>query len=277
VSYSELSLFAHECQWKWKLGYLDGLKRIEEYSVHFDFGTAMHEALEQHFRRVDAIPADQAQLVFAKRFQELADEHLQKYNKPLSANDRSAMLNSGHAILAAFRATPELQDFEVVHNEFRLFESIDRDDGIDIKFKGYVDLVLRGKDKRGHPLIWVCDFKTCSWGWDRETREDRWKHYQVFLYKHFICKRFDIDPRQVRCAFILLKKRPSRNAHPIEFFPVSAGPVSVQRALDVLNSSITEMAEHGKDGLFAKNRSACINRYGQTCQFFHSDLCPHDG
>jgi hypothetical protein len=267
--------FANECQWRWKLNYLEG-HHHEEYSIHFDFGTAMHEALEAHYRREAPVSPDEARRLFEIKFVALFDKHFDKYNKRPGPNDLGEMTLSGRGILQAFNETPELQGLEVVHNEFKLFEAIARDDGSDIKFKGYIDLILKGKDKRGKPVLWVCDFKTCSWGWNRDTREDQWKHFQVFLYKHFVCKRFNIDPKSVRCAFILLKKRPSKGAHPIEFFPVSAGPVSVQRALDVLNSSITEMVEREREGSFPKDRRYCVNKYGQTCQFFHTPLCPDE-
>lgn len=273
VSYSELSSFADGCQWRWKLRYLDGLYK-NEYSIHFDFGTAMHEALEAHYRRVDPVGIDEAVRLFDARFVQLTTENDSKYERPPKPSDVQGMLESGLRILRHFGETPELQGLEVVHNELKLLQPIDREDGLKIDFKGYVDLVLKGKDKKGKTLLWICDFKTCSWGWDRNTRQDRWKHYQVFLYKHFLCKRFDLDPKNVRCAFILLKKRPAKGVHPIEFFPVSAGPVSVQRALDVLNESITEMATREKDMSFAKDRSKCVNKYGQSCPFLHTEHCP---
>ena len=143
-----------------------------------------------------------------------------------------------------------------------------------MKFKGFIDSVLRSKDKRGNTILWVCDFKTCRWGWDRDTRQDRWKHYQIFLYKHYLCKKFNLDPKFVRTAFILLKRMPPKGAPPIEFFPVSAGPVSVQRALDTLGSILTEMFEKEKTGDFEKNRKSCVDSYGNKCPYLSKPLCP---
>jgi hypothetical protein len=278
ISYSELQAFACECQWKWKLEYLEG-HRSSEQSVHFDFGTAIHAALEAYYRRKAPISLEHAKVLFTKKFAWLFKKYGDKYKAPLSVKDYTGFIASGLNILDQFKEVinsglyPELKGAEVVHNEFRLFEPIDRDDGIDIKFKGFIDIVLKTVDKRGKPLLYVCDFKTCSWGWDREKREDRWKQYQIFLYKHFLCKKFNIEPKSVRCAFFLLKKRPPKNASAIEFFPVSAGPVSVQRALDKLNENITEMTERAKDGSFKKDRSCCVNAYGRTCPFFKTPQC----
>ena len=159
-----------------------------------------------------------------------------------------------------------------MHVEFQLYEPIGFD-GLDIKFKGFIDVLIKGVDKRGKSIIWVCDYKTCRWGWDRAKREDPWRLNQLFLYKFYLCKKFKMDPKQVRTAFILLKKSPSKNAtSSIEFFPVSAGPVSVQRALDTEFSIINEMNERAKTNDFKKNRSKC-EEWGRKCPFLNTDLC----
>lgn len=271
VSFSEVSSFSNGCQWRWKLDYLDGL-RSENFSIHFDFGTAVHEAVEKHFTRNNPIDIPTAIKLFEEKFEELVAKNEHGYKEPLSKKDRESMLASGAVIIKCLKLAPELQDVEVVHNEFELFEDIGHEHPI--KFKGFIDIVLKGKDKRGNTILWVGDFKTCSWGWDRDTRSDRWKHYQLFLYKHFLCKKFDIDPKNVRTAFILLKKRPPKGSGPIEFFPVSAGPVSVQRALDTLGSVVTEMVERSKIGDFVKDRSQCKDKYGNMCPYFNSTHCP---
>ena len=270
VSYSEISSFANGCQWRWKLDYLDGL-RSENFSVHFDFGTAVHEAVERHFTRKDPLDIPAAVKVFEDKFNELVELNGSKYDKSLSQKDRDGLLASGATIIRCLKAAPELQEVEVVHNEFPLLEEVGHEHPI--KFKGFIDIVLKGKDKRGNTILWIGDFKTCSWGWDRDTRSDRWKHYQLFLYKHFLCKKFDIDPKNVRTAFILLKKRPPKGSGPIEFFPVSAGPVSVQRALDTLGSVVTEMVDRAKDMSFEKDRKHCVDAYGNACPYFKTEHC----
>lgn len=264
--------FATDCQHRWKLDYLEN-RRSERFSIHFDFGTAVHEALELHLTRKEPISVDEAVHVFRTRLQELVREQGPRYPQDQSF-DLQQLLKTGENIIRCVKLEPMFQDTEVVHNEYPLFEPIDREDGTDVKFKGFIDLVLKGKDKRGNSILWICDFKTCQWGWDRDARADRWKHYQLFLYKYYLCKKFNIDPKMVRTAFVLLKKRPPKNAGPIEFFPVSAGPVSVQRALDVLNENITEMMEREKSGDFVKDRSRCISKFGERCVYYESTLCP---
>jgi len=271
ISFSELQSFATECQHRWKLDYLED-RRSEKFSVHFDFGTAIHEALEKHYTRKTPLTVEQAAQLFKDTFSKLTTEHGKKYPKPLSVKEYIDLLAAGEVILLRFGECEELKGAEVAHNEFKLFEDIALD-GVEMKFKGFIDVVIKSKDKRGKTILYVCDFKTCSWGWDRETRENQWKHFQLFLYKHFLCKKFDIDPKQVRTAFVLLKKRPPKGSSPIEFFPVSAGPVSVQRALDALSGNIAEMIQREKDSSFIKNRACCSDRYGNVCPYFDTDIC----
>jgi hypothetical protein len=81
-----------------------------------------------------------------------------------------------------------------------------------MKFKGFIDMVIKTKDKRGNTILYICDFKTCSWGWPVEKKQDRNLQYQILLYKHFLCKKFDLDPKFVRTAFVLLKRKPGKNS-----------------------------------------------------------------
>jgi hypothetical protein len=132
------------------------------------------------------------------------------------------------------------------------------------------------KDGRGKPVIYVCDFKTCGWGWTSEQQKDPELHDQLFLYKHFLCKKFNIDYKQVRCAFVLMKRSPSKNSSTIDFIPVSAGPISTQRSIDEFNRDISEMVDRFKNGKLVKNRSACINQWGDKCPFMNTEHCTNE-
>lgn len=257
------------------MNYLQGL-RSEVFSVHFDFGTAIHEAIEKFLTKKDPIDEDSAYAIFVEKLTELYKKNNQKYDKKVTTSEIENLLKSGEMIIRGLKDCPELKDVEVVHNEYPLFENIDRDDDLNMKFKGFIDIVLKTKAKNGDTVLYVADFKTCSWGWDVETRQDRWKQYQLFLYKFYLCKKFNLDPKYVRTAFILLKKRPPKGTPPVEFFPVSAGPVSVQRALDALHTNLTEMKHRVATGSFAKDRSQCVDKYGNTCPYKGSVHCPDE-
>ena len=265
-----------ECPKRW---YIDHVlkQRGRTHSVHMDFGTAVHSVLEllkgRNIKERPAVPGDMFEQIFVDllwqnglKYRDREREDLAKLGKGKGVD---FYIRAGRNILARFDECDEIRTAEVVYNEYRLDVPIDRDDGVSTNFKGYVDMVIKTKDARGNTILYVCDFKSCSWGWPREKRENRDLHFQILLYKHFLCKRFGLDPKLVRTAFVLLKKRPSGDSPPVEFFPISAGPVSVQRALDEINSDITLMAEACETGEPRKNLKACRNDYG--------DVCPHAG
>ena len=274
ISPSERSSFKN-CEFRWKLDYVDG-HRTPIYGVHLDFGTAMHSAIERHKTRKDPVPLEETVQNFRSSFTETYSKNKEKYSEKDLKNDLGFFLDAGENILRHFHECEELSSAEVLYNEFPLFEKIDRTDGIDISFKGFIDMTVRTKSKRGETVLYVCDFKTCSWGWDIEKKRDREVHFQVLLYKHFLCKKFGLDPKGVRTAFVLLKKKPKKGDPPVEWFPISAGPISVQRAVDALNEDITKMSIKLEAGTLQKNRSVCVNSFGDTCPYFNTDLCPDD-
>lgn len=275
ISYSAWQLFRKGCQWRWKLDYLEG-QRKQNYGVHMDFGTAVHGAIEKFKTRKDPVDLPTAISLFEESFKKMHAENLQKYKESDRDIDPEFFLKAGRNILTRFHECDELSSAEVVYNEHELKVPIERSDDVKIDFKGYIDMVIKTKDKRGNTILYVCDFKTCSWGWPREKREDKELHFQILLYKHFLCKKFNLDPKLVRTAFVLLKKRPSGDSSPIEWFQISAGPVSVQRALDEMNKDITEMSTRAASGDFKKNRDECVNDYGETCPHFDTPQCPKD-
>ena len=73
----------------------------------------------------------------------------------------------------------------------------------DFKFKGYIDLVLRSKtDKKYH----IIDWKTTSWGWEPQKKNDAMTTYQLTYYKHFLAKKINTQPENIETHFGLLKR-----------------------------------------------------------------------
>lgn len=239
------------------------------YGIGMSFGTAIHDTLEI-FRNKDVKSRptlEKANSIFVRK---LIKEHMKikKLTKPYNIRE---YVEAGKVILKCLDQHPEFEDAQVVWNEYELYEDIDRSDGLKIKFKGFIDIALKVKAKRGkESLLLICDFKTCSWGWGRDKKQDADLHSQLFFYKHFVCKKFDLDPKNVRTTFILLKRKPSSPDDAIEFFTVSSGPKAMERAMERLQEDITKM----NSGVYEKNREACKNKYGDTCPYYKSDLCP---
>jgi len=141
-------------------------------------------------------------------------------------------------------------------------QPIGRTDGLDIKFKGFID-ILFVKRLKTKSVIYVADFKTCQWGWPATKFRDIEVISQILLYKHFFCKLTGADPKNVTAAFILLKKKPKRTSEKgvipetfdlcVEVEKISAGPKATQAALDYLQGSITAMHSYS----YVKNFEVC--------------------
>lgn len=272
VSYSSWQSYRKGCQWRWKLDVVDAKKSVN-YGIYMDFGSCIHKAVEKYKTRKDALTKEQASVYFEQEYRKLHAENLDKYrekDRKLKVDDFVA---SGIKILDHLERCKELWDAEVVYNEHELILPIDRSDGTQMNFKGYIDMVIKTKDKKGKDILYVIDFKTCSWGWDFKKKTDRELQYQLFLYKHFLSKKFNLDPKCVKTAFILLKRTPSKTADAIEFFPVNAGPAAVQQALDELNSDITDMKVRLESDTLIKNRKICKNDFGDVCPYFNTEHC----
>jgi len=277
ISFSEWQSFRNGCKFRWGLDYLENHRYEPEnkiYGIYLDFGTSIHEAIEHHKTREEPITEGSAKELFEGKFRELYAANRDKYRGRERAANHEEFVNAGKRIIEHLKACEELTSAEVVFNEHELKLPIEREDDVRIEFKGYIDMVIRTKDRRGKHVLYVVDFKTCSWGWDQEKKQDRDKQFQLFLYKHFLCKKFDIDPTQVRCAFVLLKRAPRKGDNAIEFFPVSAGPVSVQRALDEMNSDITLMSELVRTNGLKQDFKKCVDSFGGICPYAGTALCP---
>jgi hypothetical protein len=102
----------------------------------------------------------------------------------------------------------------------------------------------------------VITHNTCSWGWKTDQKRSFEKQMQLIFYKHFFCSKMNIPLKDVKCAFILIKRVPKKERKPgdrIELVPVSVGPVAVDKALKVLHNMINQV----KLGFTSKNRRYC--------------------
>lgn len=250
-----------------------------------DFGTSIHGALEKFKNPKLKISLETTvwyfEVMWRSTYSGSIEYELEMFNKlpeprpqhkaPLTDKEVDEWVLVGEKIIRNLFRLKELEEARVLFVEHNLMEEIDRTDGIKTKFKGFIDIVIKTKDKRGKSVVYICDYKTCSWGWPLEKKRDEKLQMQLRLYKHFFCKQFKLEPKQVRCAFILLKRRPNGD-DVADWLAVSAGPKTVLRAVNNLNSAITGMNSDN----YKKNRSACINEYDDVCPYYKHTHCPKD-
>lgn len=247
ISFSEVKDW-HDCTYRHKLKYID---KIGEFvpGPALTFGTALHESCED-FLRTRVMKPELAFDIIKKDWANFSV----KYPPEVGYTDESreqALLDAATILLEvpAFmdKTFPE---WEFVAAEETLMEPIVGHD--DVKFKGFIDGIVRCKGKRGETLQWIIDWKTTARGWFREKRSDFITHAQLILYKNYWTTREQASIKDTRCAFVLLKKAGKPGEH-VELFSISVGPVALQKSLKVINNAVTGI----KKGIAIKNRDSC--------------------
>ena len=251
ISYSELKNWCH-CPYYHKLVNIDKIKVFEgnEYTA---FGTALHSVCEELVTDELRHPVNEA---FVNKFrEELKKLKTEELDKKLVVS----MFQQGEKL--SEKILPALENYfddcEVFQAEEKLYEPIE---GADYLFKGYVDLIIKEGDNY-HIINW----KTCSWGWNARKKADKMIVYQLILYKHFFCQKYNIDPKKVHTHFGLLKRTSKKDI--VELFEVTSGPKRMENALELMNKAITTI----KSGIHVKNKLSCTSGYG--CEFYKTKYC----
>jgi hypothetical protein len=153
-------------------------------------------------------------------------------------------------------------NWEVVKAEEELYEKISRKS---MNFKGFIDAVIKVPKKNGDGYIyWILDWKTAgAYGWRREKKQDILMTAQLILYKHFWARKHNIELKDIRCGFVLLK-RGGKLGKICELVTVSVGPKTLSRGIKMMNNMISSVSNN----IFLKNRDSC--RY---CSFKDTEYC----
>lgn len=272
VSFSELRLF-NECQWKWLLLKVCG-EQVEDRSFQMDFGKAVHSGMEVLYGPGGTVEAAAAHAL------SMYDEALKTLDLS-HPSDREEACRIRDCIEGFYRdclECEELKGITTLKSELQLMEDIARTDGLQIKFKGFIDIVFVKKLKR-KTVIYLADFKTCQWGWPADKLQDIEVISQLLLYKHFFCKMTGADPRNVSLAFILLKKKPKKGDLTVSVEKIGAGPKVTQRALEYLQTAITGMHSYSYERNFEACKRSWVDRETKqervaTCPFHDTVMCP---
>ena len=273
ISYSEWRNW-HICPHYHKLTYIDKIAQFEG-NIYTAFGKAIHTVCEftltspEKYRNAGAIES-LVKEQFLKELKALpeAAQHDAKANFKL----KEWLVNGLDIIPDLYRCLTEKfgklgEDWEVLKAEEHLYVPITEFTEAEKNFKGFIDLVVYSKkDEKVHLIDW----KTCSWGWRREKKSDKIMAYQLVFYKHFYARKYEVDPKDVDCHFVLLKRtaKPGKKA---EFVRVTAAK---KRTTDALNALTKALHNINKQN-YIKNRNACTSckdRFG-TCEFYQTEYC----
>jgi hypothetical protein len=264
VSFSEIKCWK-ECSWRHKLMYIDKIDTFNP-SPYLDFGTAVHEGCET---LLETKSVDKKKL-----FKDITTAWEKNgFEDPEWVKNQPGWYKY-HPVEVwcewasnMWNDVPKFLDetfpgWQTVKAEEKLYENIESKD---IKFKGFIDAIIKVPKKRGDGHIyWILDWKTSqSYGWRRAKKQDILMTAQLILYKHFWSRKHSVPLKDIRCGFILLKRggTPGRIC---ELVTVSVGPKSLRRGIKMMNNMIASVQR----GLFFKNRDSC-----RFCQFKDTQNC----
>ena len=259
VSFSEINYFL-DCSYRHKLKYIDKIS-LQDSSIHTVFGGAVHDAIEQFLLTKKEINPNEVILDFEKRIKE------QNINIEKSViQEFSTQIPDILSQVPGFLDTT-FPEHKVIAAEFPLFESIEYQQGVYLK--GFIDAIFKVPKKRGKGTEYIlCDWKTTSWGWKPDQKQNFQKQLQLMLYKYFFCQLMNIPHEDVKCGFILIKRIVPKNRKPfdrLELVPVSVGPKSIDKTKNLLHDMINKV----KKGYFIKNRLSCE----PFCPYYNTIHC----
>lgn len=248
VSFSEVSTWVG-CSYRHKLQQIDKVPVVEEPSPFPEYGTACH-AVTEHYINTKELDVS------------IATNHIKEVWQRDNLDDVDGWCKQAEESLVDVPAFMDetFPGWEAIEAEHQLYEKIDE---LPHAFKGYIDAIITVPGRGGKKKYWIIDWKTSSWGWNRMKRDDKTVQSQIILYKNFWCKKTGINPRDVSCGFILLKRAAKAGAH-CELIKVSAGPVATERSLKVVNNMVKTV----KKGIAIKNRFSC-----EYCEFKDTEHC----
>tara|TARA_R100000008_G_scaffold21543_1_gene11333 strand:+ start:11416 stop:12201 length:786 start_codon:yes stop_codon:yes gene_type:complete len=255
ISFSELKIW-NECAYKHKLMYIDEIKKFLG-NEHTAFGKAMHDVCENLLTSDKDFDAKEYfNIQFLNELKELEQTGMELKGDLIKDMRKQGVSLIQHVLPAVKKF---FKNFEVVSAEEQLYEALDEND---VKYKGFIDLVLKTNDGKYH----IIDWKTCSWGWDSKKKSDRMITYQLTFYKNFFAKKHNIDPKDIETYFALLK-RTAKSNH-VEIFRVTSGQKKTQNALNLLDKAIYNI----QNKKYIKNRLSCHGRFG-PCEFLNTEHC----
>lgn len=259
VSYSSIKDWKF-CPFYYKLTRLDGIPAGRD-SIHTAFGKALHSTLEKVFKQEKEGSFDYKDN-FSQNFQKEFSSLSKDISEKISEKDRSDFNEQGRELseLALSAAQEYFGDFEFFSAEENIMEEIEEYKIDDFKFKGFIDLVLKSKKDNKYHII---DWKTCSWGWEPQKKNDAMVTYQLTYYKHFFAKKHKIPVDDIETHFGLLKRTAKKDK--VELFHVTSGEKKVNNALKLLQECVHNV-DHDR---FVKNRLSC-----SKCSFHKTQHCP---
>ena len=270
VSYSEIRCWK-ECGWRHKLLHIEKLDD-DQISPYLDYGTIVHAACEDYLT-TKTYDLDKVEQSLREAWAEKGFDS-EEYIKAQTDRATSQGWTYHHEPLetwiswakTSIQAVPNFLDenfpeWTCIKAEEELYEEVN---DLSVFFKGFIDGVIKFTNAKGKERYLVLDWKTSKkYGWPTSKKREFLTQAQIILYKSFWCEKHGVDPKHVKCGFVLLKRGAKLNKS-CAFVEVSAGPVAMEKARRLLNSMVKTV----RKGMYLKNRDSC-----RFCAFKDTEHC----
>lgn len=260
ISFSELTIW-EQCAYRHKLKYLDkiDLSKQNEYAL---IGSILHDGVEFYLKE-KKMPDFEA---MKEEFEKQVKEHNLKVKKEDFHDSIEPIITSIPKFL-----DDNFKDWEFIAAEDNLYESLNTH--TTKSFKGFIDCIIKvpkssrlKRAKPGEYEYFLIDWKNCSWGWTFDKKTDPKKMRQLVFYKHFYSKKYNIPLKDIKCAFVLLKRTPNKKTpnDRCELVPISVGEKRIEESLQLISKMLNSI----KKKMYQKNRNECT-----YCEYKNTPHC----
>ena len=186
LSYSQIDSF-NQCPQKWTFRYIDKIK-VDNPSLPLEFGTAIHETLEELLIQLkfgDKIDMGTAIVLYDKKTQPLYETFEQEEVHKKIKQGQTAIIN----LVNQKNFYERLNGAKILGIEEPFLLSLPtkmRGEEIDIKIKGFIDLIFQKDDK-----IFVVDHKSSKKAFDKSKRMN---NLQLPIYFMAVKELYDVEP-----------------------------------------------------------------------------------
>lgn len=261
ISYSQYQTWS-KCPASWKYDKIEKLGKFKG-SISTVFGTAVHEAIQTFLKILfnsGAPVADNFDYldVFKKTFLREIEAEMKKGTEFNSLETKEHILNGKEILTELLSPKNRIKYFptkgyKLIGIETELNETIKNN----VKLIAFLDLVFHDVENDKYKII---DLKTSTSGWNKYQIADLIKMDQLYFYKDFYSKKFEIPVSKIDVLFIILKRKGYEGA----MFPQSKVQVvkpaiskmslleSRERLMEFVNACFDDDGKKKVNGVFPR-------------------------
>ena len=280
ISYSQLSMF-NECPKKWSLQYREGHKQFTS-SIHTVFGTALHEVLQHYLTVMYEKSYVEADKINTSEMLEkaLKDEYTKQLksnkNKHFSTPEELEEFHSdGVEILREFAKQKKKhftkRGWHLVGCEVPIKVNPHKNNP-NLLLQGFLDVVMYHEPTQSFKII---DIKTSRSGWNKKTKSDENKQFQLILYKKYFAELYNIPLEKIEVEFFIVKRKLYKSEdfiiRRIQTYTPPSGKVKMNKVTKSLNTFISEA--FSQEGYKEIDHQPTPHKNCNWCPFNKTHLC----